>query len=460
MEKPKLLIVVLFQNLGDENPYYAQAPAPPASGSLLAALTPSIVEIELMHEMNRPINYDTDADFIALSFMDFCAPHAYDVAKKFKSLGKIVIAGGRYPTSFPELVSPHVDVVVVGEAERIWAKVIEDIVDNNYQKIYTAPFSASLENIPPPRYDLVESAFMTPVVTEASRGCPYRCWFCQLNIKPAPYRIRPIKDVINDLTATERLPFYKRKMAMLLDNNLGGDMEYAKNLLREIVHLKLWGLGVQFTVECLEDDEFLELLEKANVCMAFVGMESLHQESLESVRKNHNVVGRYKELFLKLKRRGILIFTGVMFALDEDTVEYYNKLPQKLNEVDPSAILTSISVPIPGTPFYKKMNKEGRIFDHDLRHYEGDHLVFTPNHVTEEEVFKAFINVNKDFYSLKNVLRRWFRFIMTMSYRKNFFHQLFRMIIQSIILFKLSKFQKHHAEIRVFNNSVKYKEAV
>ncbi len=88
MAKPKLQIIVLFQNLGDEHPYYAQAPAPPLSGVLLAGLTPDIVEIELHHEMVRPIDYTTDADFIALSFMDFCAPHAYDVAAPSASSGR------------------------------------------------------------------------------------------------------------------------------------------------------------------------------------------------------------------------------------------------------------------------------------------------------------------------------------------------------------------------------------
>lgn len=458
MKKPKLLIIVLFQNLGDDNPYFAQSPAPPLSGALLAALTPPIVDIELLHEMNRPIDYETDADYIALSFMDFCAPHAYEVAFKFKNKGKIVIAGGRYPTTFPDKVAPHVDIVVVGEAEKIWPQVIEDVVNGNFQHIYSAPFGASLEDIPPPRYDLVESAFMTPVVTEATRGCPYRCWFCQLNINPAPYRCRPIKDVINDLKATDKLPFHKRKIAMLVDNNLGGDMVYAKRLLKEIAKLKLWGLGVQFSIECAQDDEFLQLLEEANVCMAFIGMESLNQESLASVQKNHNDVNLYKEIFQKLKRRGILVFTGVMFALDEDTVDYYKSLPSKLEEVDPSAILTSISIPIPGTAFYNKMHKEGRIFDYDLRHYEGDHLVFTPNNVSEQEVFEAYREVNMRFYSVESILKRWFRFVKSMSFRKRLFHQLFRMILQTYILFKLSYFQKHHAIQRVFT-AVEYKKA-
>jgi len=228
--------------------------------------------------------------------------------------------------------------------------------------------------------------------------------------------------------------------------------------LKEIAKLKLWGLGVQISIDCLHDMEFVDLLEKANCCMAFIGMESLNQDSLSSVQKNHNKVDDYQHLFMKLKKRGILIFTGVMFALDEDTPEYYRTLPQKIDEVDPSAILISISIPIPGTPFHKKVLKDGRIFDHDLSHYEGDHLVFTPQNVTEEDVFEGVYRINKHFYSWKSLVKRWWRFVTAMSYKRKFFHQVFRMILQSVILFKLSIFNQHHAKNKVYSKA-EYRKA-
>jgi len=450
MSKPKLQIIVLFQNLGENQAYFARSPAPPLSGALVAGLTPPIVEVELLHEMVRPIDYNTDADFIGLSFMDYCAPHAFEVANKFRKLGKTVVAGGKYPSTFPEEVIPHFDSVVVGEAEPVWHQVVEDMVKGKLKKIYVAPTAPSLENIPPPRYDLIESDFAVPIVTEATRGCKYRCSFCQLTINPTPFRLRPIEDVIRDLTATTRLPFHKRKMAMLLDNNLGGDLGYAKELLNEIAKLKLWGLGTQFSFDCLHDDEFVDLLVKARGAMAFIGLESLNEPSLSSVHKNQNKVEEYKELFEKLKKRGILTFTGLMLALDEDTDSYYKSLPKKLDEIDPSSILLSISIPIPGTPFYEQVESEGRIFDRNLSHYEGDHLVFKPKRVTPDEVFEAFGRINKYFYSWKSILKRWWRFISTMSAGRNIFKWLFNSLLISFILFKLSIFQRDHAQKKVY----------
>jgi radical SAM superfamily enzyme YgiQ (UPF0313 family) len=450
MAKPKLQVIVLFQNLGSDHAYYARSPSPPLAGILLAGLTPPIVEVEVLHEMVRPIDYDTDADFIALSFMDYCAPHAYRVAARFRARGKKVVAGGKYPTTFPHAVLPHVDAVVVGEAELVWPQVVHDLVGSRLQRLYEAPLAPPLTSIPPPRYDLVESAYAAPVVTEATRGCPFRCSYCQLTVRPTPYRCRPVADVIRDLTATQGLPLHKRKLAMLYDNNLGGDMHYAKELLREIARLDLWALGAQFSVNCLRDAEFVDLLVEANCSMAFVGLESLNEASLLSVNKRHNRVREYGDLFQALKERGILTFTGVMLALDEDTPEYYRSLPQRLEEVDPSAILISISIPIPGTPFHAQMASEGRIVDTELAHYEGDHLVLEPKTVTRKQVLDALENLHRTFYSWNSIVRRWWRLVHAYISRGPKKRWLPRSLLLSYILVKLSVFQRHHARHKLF----------
>ncbi len=449
MAKPKLQIIVLFQNLGEARAYFAKAPAPPLSGVLLAALTPPVVEVELLHEMVRPIDYGTDADFIALSFMDYCAPHAVEVARRFRRLGKKVVAGGRYASTFPRRLAGHFDSVVVGEAEQVWARVVLDLVHNRLRPLYEAPFAPDIPDIPPPRYDLVEPAYAIPVVTEATRGCPFRCTYCQLQIRPAPFRKRPIPDVIRDLTATSALPFHRRKLAMIYDNNFGGDMAHAKALLREIAKLDLWAVGLQFTLGCLDDPEFVDLLVDARCAMAFLGLESLNEASLESVQKRHNKVQKFQEQFGKLKERGILTFAGFMVALDEDTPEYYREAPAKLEAVDPSAILTSIAIPIPGTPLHREVLAAGRIVDGDLRHYEGDHLVFRPRNVTANDVFDAYQNIPAAFYAWGAVLRRWGRLMKAYWTGPRGRHKLPWSALLTGILFQLSRFQRVHGRKKV-----------
>jgi radical SAM superfamily enzyme YgiQ (UPF0313 family) len=453
--KPKLQIIVLFQNLIDEEPYYALSPAPPLPGILLAGMTPPIVDVEVLHEMVRPIDYKTDADIIALSFMDYLAPHALQVAERFKKLGKIVIGGGKFASTFPDMLDGYFDSILVGEAQNIWPRMVEDAVSGKLQKRYYADPSLSLANIPAPRYDLVEKKYTVPIVTETSRGCPHTCTYCQLNISKIPYRTRPVADVINDLKNTKGLPWYKRKMAMILDNNFGGDMKYAKEVLREVAKLNFWAVGVQISIESLRDDEFVELMSKANCRMAFIGMESLNTASLLSVQKKQNKVEEYKTIFDKLHKRGILTFTGFMFGLEEDTVEYYKNLPEALDEVDNSIILSSIAIPIYGTPLYDQMMDEGRIVDYNISHYEGDHLVFRHKNLSDQEIYFAYKEVNRRFFSIGSILRRWKRFIKKQRVNESLPQFLLKILVTTFIYFELSIFQGHHARKRVFNSTPK-----
>ena len=449
-QKPKLLIIVLFQNLIDEEPYYALTPAPPLPGILLAGMTPDIVDVEVLHEMVRPIDYNTNADFIAISFMDYLAPHAYQVAEMFRIRGKVVVGGGKFISTFPEQAEGHFDSILIGEAQNVWPQMVYDMVNHKLQKRYFADPSLSLENIPVPRYDLVESKFTVPIVTEASRSCPHSCTYCQLNIKKLPYRTRPVEDVINDLKRSQNLPWHKRKFAMIHDNHLGGNLKFAKDLLREIARLKFWAVGVQFSIECLRDQEFVDLLAKARCRMAFIGMESLNTKSLDSIDKKQNKVEEYKNEFDKLHKRGILTFTGLMFALDEDTAEYYEQLPKALDEVGNCVILSSIAIPLYGTPLYHKMIKENRITDYDISHYEGDHLVFRHNYLTETEIYSAYKNVNRIFYSWNKIIKRWFLFMKKQRVMENVPGFILKLFVISFVYFKLSIFQRHHAQKRVF----------
>ncbi len=448
-ERMTIQIIVLFQNLGEDNPYYAQSPAPPLPGLLLAALTPPFVDVEVLHEMVRPIDYATPAQCIALSFMDYLAPHAYEVAARFRAMGKTVIGGGKFASTFPEEVQPHFDAILVGEAQQMWPRMVEDLVAGRLRPRYDAPLDSCLDGMPPPRYDLAEPAYATPIVTEATRGCPHPCTYCALNIKRAPHRTRPITDVIRDLTNTRGVPWYKRKLAMLLDNNLGGDLKYAKELLGEIAKLKLWALGAQFSIDSLRDNAFVEALAKAGGRMAFIGMESLSPESLNDVQKRQNNVGEYRGAFAKLHRLGILTFTGLMFALDEDTEEYYRRLPALLEEVGTMVILPSIAIPIYGTPLYRKIVDEGRLVDDDLSHYEGDHLVFRHKHLTPEQIHAAYRTVVLGFYGWRAIIRRWWRFLWMQERHESIVRFAFRLAISSGIYFKLSVFQRHHAQVRI-----------
>jgi hypothetical protein len=49
----------------------------------------------------------------------------------------------------------------------------------------------------------------------------------------------------------------------------------------------------------------------------------------------------------------------------------------------------------------------GRITDRDLAHYNTAHVVFEPKNMTAEELYSGYLWMYREFYSLKNIIRRY-----------------------------------------------------
>ena len=64
--------------------------------------------------------------------------------------------GGPHASSLPLEAKEHVDAVVIGEAENVWAGLIEDLKKGCLKPFYKADAFCSMEGLPFPRLDLLE----------------------------------------------------------------------------------------------------------------------------------------------------------------------------------------------------------------------------------------------------------------------------------------------------------------
>src|SRR6476620_256110 len=109
---------------------------PPITGIHLAALTPPHYQVRVIHQQVQPVDFDTDADLIALTFFTGFASEAYRLAYECRKRGKPVVAGGPHVTFNADEALEHVDSVVLGEAESVWTQLLDDAAWGQLRRQY------------------------------------------------------------------------------------------------------------------------------------------------------------------------------------------------------------------------------------------------------------------------------------------------------------------------------------
>ena len=103
---------------------------------VLAAYIPDSYEVDIIDEVFEPIEYDNPVDLVGITAMTFLAPRAYEIADAYRQRGVPVIIGGIHASALPQEAKQHADAVIIGEAEPIWNKVLEDAKNNAFSNLF------------------------------------------------------------------------------------------------------------------------------------------------------------------------------------------------------------------------------------------------------------------------------------------------------------------------------------
>jgi radical SAM superfamily enzyme YgiQ (UPF0313 family) len=385
------------------------AGAAPYVGIHIASLLPRSWDVRLVHEMVQDVDLDMDVDAVFLSTMDFCAPHARRLALAFRERGVKVIVGGLYPTLNPAYFAGAADAVVAGEAEPVMPRLVEGLRRGALEPLYRAAGPASLDDLPVPRYDLVETDFKMTMPYEATRGCPFSCSFCVLSAIRLPYRRRPLPNVLRDIQAVPGgWNWRQRRWLVFWDNNLGADRHYFRDLCEALVPLKrVW--GTQTSIDTVTP-ESARLMGRSGCRFVYIGLESLAQESLSGSNKRHNKVSEYRQRLRLLHDNGVLVMSLFLLGLDGDSVDYLRKLPDLVDQIGVDVPAFSFAAPIEGTDLRGRLQAEGRLLEGDLLDgLDGMHLMYRPLRVSADELEQALFECMRHAYSPWRVAKRVLR---------------------------------------------------
>jgi radical SAM superfamily enzyme YgiQ (UPF0313 family) len=389
---------------------------------VLAGMTPPEWEIQVIDENLWTRDYATmpPPDLVGITAFTSQAERAYQIADEFRKRGIPVIMGGIHATMCLEESQKYVDSIVTGEAESVWPQLLEDFSNNKLKPLYRGVHQ-EMKNIPFARHDLLPSGYKFGSI-QISRGCPLNCSFCSVTaFNGGKYRVRPVDRVI------EELKMIKEKYVLMVDDNLIGTrkehIEHAKELFRAMIKNginKKW--CTQVTINVADDEELLELAARSGCFGVFIGFESSSREGLEELNKKLNISWIIKNDELKnavrrIQRRGILVIGSFIMGLDVDTKGIGSKIAADAKNYGIDFLNLLYLTPLPGTNLWNKMESEGRIaanaFPNDWKYYTLIFPVARYKKLSWQDMIMENFKCNSDFYSYKNILRRFF---------KNLFH--------------------------------------
>jgi radical SAM superfamily enzyme YgiQ (UPF0313 family) len=375
---------------------------PPLGLLTIAGITPPNFDVEFVDENIEPIDFNHDADLIAISVMTPLAPRAYEIGDRFRVKGKTVVMGGIHVSCCPDEAKRHCDAVVIGEAENIWLRVLEDYSRGSLHERYTElslidmsqPFAL-------PRRDLlVKNRYLTRSTIQMVRGCPFDCEFCSVTaFSGRKFRHRPIDRFMEEYTS---LP---DRFVFIVDDNILSNRKVALELFDRMRGTRKWW-GSQVTINIADNDEVLKKMAQCGCKSLFIGFESLDQENLIQIGKKFVRASKNWDRIKKIQDYGIGILGSFIVGLDRDRESVFDNLYEFIMKTRLEAFLISVLTPFPGTHLTRRLEKEGRILSRDWREYDMNTVVYQPRHFTPEVLQKKYDELNLSLYSLSSITRR------------------------------------------------------
>jgi radical SAM superfamily enzyme YgiQ (UPF0313 family) len=213
-------------------------------------------------------------------------------------------------------------------------------------------------------------------------------------------RKRPVAEVAAEFAS------FKGKVIIFWDDNIAGDLAYARELFRAIVPFRKWWSS-QASIHAGQDEEFLKLAAKSGCKQLFLGLESISQASMNEVHKRFNRVEEYAGIIRRIHAHGIAVQAGIVFGFDSDTPGIFSETVDFLEHTGIQNATFNILTPFPGTRLFQRLNAEGRILSYDWRKYNSrSDVVFQPKNMNAAELLSGFQAVNRRFYSLESILKR------------------------------------------------------
>lgn len=370
-------------------------------------------EKQFRRELNR-------SDIVAITSMTPQIHHALEVADMAKEQGCTTILGGYHPTLSPNYAAKHpsIDYAVRGEGEHTFKELI-DYLDGNKNDVKISDIDGlsyknkegkvvhnndrmlelDLDNFAMPRRDLLKGKKYTYLGTttqqvETSRGCPHNCKFCCIikmwkdPVQHVSYRSKSIARIMREIYDVD----WKNNFIFFCEDNFTINIKRTNKILDTIIKSGVpskMHFSAQSRVDSLYHNPYLiKKLRDAGFRQIFLGIESVHQQSLEAMNKRNTTPSMVREVVKMLRDEGIAIFGGVIIGFPGETKSMVRQNIAYAKSLNMDCVQFTPITAFPGTDFHDEMREKGRITTDNYEHYDLFHAMMRTNELTDKELFQ------------------------------------------------------------------------
>lgn len=343
-----------------------------------------------------------------------------------------IVVGGPHPTAVKHDIfvdAPHIDVGVVGEGEDIFIQLLDwfanggsipDGVLHPDFPLGTAE-SPNIHKIVTPARDLLDNRrYKYPLAGQqnigtmiTSRGCPFRCSFCDKSVSGSRWRARSAQDVVDEM---EHMVY---ELGIQFINMYDDNFTLHRHRVMEICkEIERRDLQVVWKCEGRVDNvdrEMLEAMERAGCVMIAFGVESGNQESLELLRKDINVE-QTKQAFELMDTVGIRSLAYMILGVPGESIEDVWKSIHFVRDIKADYVQFSSLSAMPGTSLADHFSSGISV----QNWLDADHDRKTISTLNEEELQQLMNQAWRSFYLRPKPLARLSRDIIRSGYWKEF----------------------------------------
>src|ERR1700735_4688160 len=185
-----------------------------------------------------------------------------------------------------------------------------------------------------------------------ARGCPYKCRWCSHQVFGQTHRRRDPRLVVDEVEWL--LQTYTPDMVWVSDDVFTINHKWLRDYAAEMRRR-----GVRIPFECILradtlNAEMLDLLAELGCFRVWIGSESGSQRILDSMDRGVKIE-QVQQAVAMTRERGIQSGMFLMWGYEGEEVEDIEATIRHVSTSQPDIFFTTVSYPIKGTPYYKKM---------------------------------------------------------------------------------------------------------